>query len=596
MLLRNTTNRWSLTVLLCLSIWLVFFRATHISNDEISWDVFGYYLPLEATFIEGDMWLNDRAWVEELNAKHQVSGTLYQISSTPDNQPMYFFFLGMSMMYSVFFFIGHFSASLFGFPQDGLSDPYVYALVFGCLFYAIVGLHYLRKILLHFFPDKLTAALLFICVIGTNYVNHMTIKNLETVNVLFMFSAIIIWNTIRWYSDHKLKNMLAIGVSIVLMALIKPSEVLIVLLPVLWGIFTPRDGWNRVKELWNYKYQILLTVVVCAIIACPQVIYWYVKTGSFFYDSYKNPGVGLDYKNPHVYESLFGYRKGWLVYTPIMIFALLGFIVVFRKNRSIFWGLFIPFMVSFYVIISWTEYWYGAGFSNRPVISLYPILLIPMGYFIQWIWTKNQYIRLSFATVVVFFIFLNQFQWWQFRNYILDATRMTKEYYWAIFLKTGADEKTRELLLINRSYNADEVHVLKNVDDYQSRSLLFNDVMESRTENNENIEFIHTVSVPYKKLTKQDHCYVRFQFDYLLPDSVKQDAFFAVMMNRENGDYENKYFRLENVSDNWKQFDTLFLTPEVRSVDDLLKCFIWNPNKQTVEAKNLRISVLEKKK
>ncbi|HNR86286.1 MAG TPA: hypothetical protein PKN38_06720, partial [Taishania sp.] len=81
----------SLYTLLILCAWIVVFRATHIVNNEIAWDIFGYYLPLEATFIEGDMMLNDRTWVEELNQKHQLSGTLYQISSTPDNQPMYFF-------------------------------------------------------------------------------------------------------------------------------------------------------------------------------------------------------------------------------------------------------------------------------------------------------------------------------------------------------------------------------------------------------------------------------------------------------------------------------------------------------------------------
>lgn len=584
-----TKTKSSIWMLIGLSIWLVAFRTTHIEKNEISWDVFGYYLPLQATFIEGDMWLDDRSWVEELNTKHQVSGTLYQISTTPENEPMYFFFFGMSIMYSVFFFAGHFLAGILGYPQDGLSDPYSYALVIGCIFYTIVGLYYLRKILLRFFSDYLVTVLLFICVLGTNFAHHMTIKNLETVNILFMFAAIVLWNTIRWHEDHKLKNMLAIGISIVLMGLIKPSEVLIILLPFLWGVCSKEDVKERLSILWNYKSQILITIVVALLIASPQIIYWYVKTGMFFYDSYKNPGVGLDLTHPHLYESLFGYRKGWLVYTPIMIFALLGFIVIFKEQRKLFLGLFIPFIVAFYIIASWTEYWYGASFSNRPIIAQYPVLLIAMGFFFHWISKQKKMIKISVVLIAAFFVFLNQFQWWQLRNYILDGTRMTKAYYWATFLKKSITEEDQKLLLLNRSYNPEDVHLLKNPEDYKSKVLLTQkDIQIEGTP-----EFINTIHIPYKDLTKKDHCYVRFQMDYRIVGD--KDTYLSVMMNRKNGEYGYFYYQLNKPSDEWQKLDTLYLTPEIRSVDDNFKFFLWNPNLQTIEAKNLRIEILEKK-
>lgn len=566
---------------------MVAFRMTNVNDKEISWDVFGYYLPLQATFIEGDMMLDDRTWVEELNAKHQVSGTLYQISSTPDGKPMYFFFLGMSMMYSIFFFAGHFSAGLLGYPQNGLSEPYFYALIIGCLIYAIIGLYYLRKILLRFFPDYLVSILLLICVIGTNFINHMTLKNLETVNVLFMFVAIVIWNTIRWYEDYKLKNMLAIGVSIVLMALIKPSEVLIAMLPFLWGILSFEDVKQRISVLWKYKFQLVITVGVVMLIAAPQIMYWYAKTGEFFYDSYKNPGVGLDVTSPYLYESLIGFRKGWLIYTPVMILALLGFIVIFREQRKLFLGLFIPFVVAYYIIASWTEYWYGASFSNRPVISQYPILLIAMGFFFHWIAKKQVGVKIGVSLLVSFFIFLNLFQWWQYRNYILDATRMTKEYYWAIFMKTSVSEEDRKLLSLNRSYSPEGANALVNPQDYKTKILLSNFQMPK-----DSLEFMYTKEFPYKTLTKKDHCYVRFQMDYRV--TGEKPTYLTVTIDRENGNYGAYYYDFKS-SNEWQHLDTLYLTPEIRNNNDVLKFFIWNPNIQSFEAKNITVEILEKK-
>lgn len=585
-------NKCSLFVMLCLLIWMLFFRLTHLMPPEISWDVFGYYLPLEATFIHGDMWLNDRSWVEALNQEHQLTGTLYQISTTPDGQPMYFFFLGMAMMYTPFFFVGHAIAGMFGYAQDGLSSPYVYSLIVGCLIYGFIGLFYLRKILKHFFSDQLVAILLIICVIGTNYINHMTIKNLETVNVIFMFNAIIIWNTIQWYARNELKNMIVVGFSIVMMALIKPSEVLMISLPILWGVSSKQTLLDRFKLFWTYRKQIIITGLICCVVVAPQVTYWIVKTGKIFYDSYKNPGVGLDVFEPHFIQSLFGYRKGWLVYTPVMIFALLGFIILFKQNRPLFFGLFIPFFISFYIIVSWSEYWYGAGFSNRPVIVLYPILLIAMGYFLQWIWSKGKILKVGITLLISFCIFLNIFQWWQYRNYIIDGTRMTKEYYWKVFLKTTVDAETRDLLLVERSYYPGEVHVIHHPEKYKSKLYpLKEGVYSQKTAD----EFIGTMTIPFHELTKKDHCYVRFQFDYQVQDSTNLDAFFSVMMNRKNGDYNNMYFRLNTDQTSWQHFDTVYMTPEIRNVKDDLKFFLWNPNLQTIDIKNLQLEVFERK-
>lgn len=583
----------SLYTLLILCAWIVVFRATHIVKNEISWDIFGYYLPLEATFIEGDMMLNDRTWVEELNQKHQLSGTLYQISSTPDNQPMYFFLFGMSIMYSGFFFIGHVLAGWLGFPQDGLSEPYAYSLVFGCMIYTLIGLYYLRKILKHFFSDQLTALLLIICVVGTNYAHHMTIKNLETTNVLFMFLAIVLWNTIQWYQHFRLKNMMAIGVSVVLMALIKPSEVLIVFLPLLWGVTSFESLKKRGRFLLEYKNQLLITVVVCLVIALPQMMYWYAKTGSILYDSYKNPGVGLDIFWPHIIDALFSFRKGWLIYTPIMLFAVFGFVAMYKQRKELFIGLFVPFAISFYIMASWTEYWYGSSFSMRPVITQYPILLIAMGFFFVWVEKQQVVIRSSVLILTLFFIGLNQFQWWQLRNYILHDSRMTAAYYKRIFFKTSVTDEDKKLLLIERSL--DGSHILKNPEDYNSRLFLKQQTSFQLKDGNEYIEFVHSTKIPYEQLTQKDHCWVRFTFDYRYVDTVARDYYFAVMMDRKNGDYGRVFFDMKNTNTNWQTFDTLFLTPEIRSVNDQLKFFVWNPNRVNFEAKNLQIHVLEHK-
>jgi hypothetical protein len=202
-------------VVLLLCLWfIIIYRFDSVNKTETSWDVFGYYLYLPATFIYDDPMLNDRTWVEKVNEKHHLTATIYQITETPDHQPMYFFLMGMSFLYLPFFLLGHGIAGIFGYPMDGFSEPYQYSLVFGGIVYTFIGLVFLRKLLLRLFSDKMVALLLIILLFTTNATHHLITKNLETVNFLFLLMCWLLFSTMRWHEDYKRKHLVQIGIAI----------------------------------------------------------------------------------------------------------------------------------------------------------------------------------------------------------------------------------------------------------------------------------------------------------------------------------------------------------------------------------------------
>jgi len=96
------------TLALVLSIlFVVGYRSANVSEKETSWDVLGYYLPLPATFIYEDALLENPTWIKDINEEKQLTGTLYQISTNDEGEPIYFFLLGMAILYLPFFLIGH---------------------------------------------------------------------------------------------------------------------------------------------------------------------------------------------------------------------------------------------------------------------------------------------------------------------------------------------------------------------------------------------------------------------------------------------------------------------------------------------------------
>lgn len=596
----------SLLILVLISLILSTYRITNVSDRETSWDVLGYYLYLPATFVYDQPMLNDVEWLRKINAEKDLTGTLYQVSSNDQGEPMYFFLMGMSILYLPFFLIGHVTAGIFGYPADGFSYPYQYALVIGAIIYTIIGLIYLRKNLLRFFSEKITVFVMLIIVFGTNYIHHLTLKNLETVNMLFMLVSIIIWNTIQWHDNQKFKNLAAIGLASMLTVLVKPSEIFVVLIPLFWNVFSFHTFKEKIRLFLKKRKQVLGAIGLALLLALPQILYWYFKTGHILYDSYKNPGVGLDVFSPHIIQVLFSYRKGWLLYTPVMVFALAGFYFMYRKNKNIFLASVTYFLISFWIISSWTEWWYGAAFSGRPMITLYPVLSLSLGYFLAYLEERRRIVIIGFTILTLFFIFLNQFQWWQFKHYILDPYRTTKEYYWKAFLKTKVTEEDRSAMLIYRDFTGKME--LTNPDAYQKWTILYDefgrgdDGIIKEADNSfyrfrENQEFQLFFETPYEELTSKDHAWIKATIDVRYPAGFTGTLpCFVMTMERKEGSY--RYFAPEIKADSlgtWNHFEFVYLTPEIRSPKDRFKCYIWNRSKAPFDVDNIRIDLYKEK-
>jgi hypothetical protein len=88
---------------------------------------------------------------------------------------------------------------------------------------------------------------------------------------------------------------------------------------------------------------------------------------------------GFFFTNPQIINGLFSYRKGWLIYTPLMIFALLGILTLARRKFQQF---FIPVLIftvaNIYVVYSWWCWWYGGSFGSRPMIDSYPLMAVAL--------------------------------------------------------------------------------------------------------------------------------------------------------------------------------------------------------------------------
>lgn len=598
-------KRFSLPVLIILLVVLWAVRLFTPAEGTLTWDVFGYYLCLPAKFVHDDIWLDNISWVHQAMQQYEMPGTLYQAYVGPNGTWMYWFLFGMGIMYFPFFLIGHAWALMGGYPADGFSMPYQYAIAYGSVVYASIGVVFLWKILRKFFHDKIVAIVLAVIVLGTNYLYFTSIGGSATANYLFTLVAALTWYTIRWHEKQGFFPAVMIGILSGLIILIKPSEVFCVLIPLLW----PVEGGLRAKwRLIGRHYKHLIALFLAGMIVIfPQLWYWKNEAGAWIYDSYNNPGIGLDLFSPHILDVLFSFRKGWLIYTPLVMAGLLGFISLWRRRRDLFWPLFVYFIISFYIISSWTEWWYGGGYSCRPGIVLYVPLALATGFFFDKLLTKK-WLSWTGGIIVSLLILLNLFQTWQYQHYILHSDRMTREYYFSVFGRTSLKPEDASLLLVERSVlYLDE---FKHPELYQARNIGlydFEDVMYFGYEKwysrdtahtpyyslrmNEELEFSPALRTTYGGITYKDHAWLKASAWFYFPDTVKTEAPLLVVTTMHKGG--NYKYRTYDVPDKtpgqWHKIEYFYQTPVVRSPEDEIVIYVWNRSKMTFYLDDLRV-------
>jgi len=598
-------------ILLIICIAIVVCKFIFPPINVLTWDVFGYYLYLPAQFIYHDLALTNQAWLTELLTKYEPTGTLYQAVLLENGNWILKYSMGMSIIYAPFFFVAHLMTGTLGFPADGLSLPYQFSIAFGALIFTFIGLIYFRKILLNYFNDLTTSLLLIIIVFGTNYFQLNVFEGaLLSHNILFTFYGILIWNTIKWHKNPKLKNAIFIGIASGFIILIRPAEVICILIPILWNIKNKETLIQKIELIKKNFVHILSIVVSVFIIGLPQIIYWKLLSGKFLYYSYTNAGEGFDFLSPHILNFLLDFRKGWFIYTPIMIFSLIGFYHLYKKKKEIFYAILVFFLLDLWIISSWTCWWYaGASFSSRSLVPAYLILSIPLGFLIENIIIKKKLTKIIFSSIFFMLIVLNLFQSWQFITNVLSKTRMTKEYYFAIFGKTSVSEKDKKLLLVERSSDGEEF--LKNEEDYNKKLLCNLNFEKDGNTNlrsydgkgafllNEKIQFSPGIDIKYKDLTKKSHVWIRSHVFVFLPEAYDEELpLLVATFNHKEKSYKYKAVGIkpDNIKYNdWNKISFDYLSPEVRSTEDNLLVYVWHRGKDTIFIDALVIDAFEPK-
>lgn len=420
--IRNNYSKFSIAAIGIISLLLIYFfvwRTDAVGyGSVIGGDGNDYYSYLMSIFIDK-------------NLGHQDTSPWYVIQTPTGTVNVHM--IGVSLLLLPFFLVGYLWAVMGGYAVNGISEPFQKMISLGALFYLIVGLYFIRKLLIDLKnSDKSIAAILALIFFGTNLLNYSV--NEPSMSHVYSFSLMsaFLYYSRKMMLSKNAKYFAYAGIIMGLIFLVRPINVIILMILPFW-LSSFAEFKSVTKQLHQTsKTNISIAIISCLTVLSVQSIIWYFQNGKFVQWTYKDNGLYLF--SPNTFKMLFGFNAGFFIYTPLCLFLLLGFIPMYKEHKYKFSVLALFIIFIFYLLSCHWAYTYFDGLSIRALVDFYPVFAIVgvklfsgkvIGY------AKSLSLSAISASVLLNLIFC-----FQYKAGILPPAGMNKEKFTYIFLKT----------------------------------------------------------------------------------------------------------------------------------------------------------------
>jgi hypothetical protein len=435
--MKNKYSLVSFFAILTISLSIRAYYIQHPSNHKnfclTTFDALGYYMYLPAIFIYQDV--RQMAWLPAIDNQYAVTGgAAYQTVIAKNGNHVGKFLGGVALMQMPFFITAHIFTKINGYPSDGFSAPYQYAVFIAAFFYAFLGLFYLRRFLLLYFDDKTVAFTLFALTLSSNWIQYLAIDSGQSHIYIFPLYVFILWFSKQWHEKPTTTSAFMVGFIVGLATICRPTEGVMLFIPLLWYMHNraaTKEKWALVK---NNITHVWIAIVAGILAISPQLIYWKYTSGQFIFDV----GSKWFFLNPY-FRVLFGFEKGWFIYTPITILFVLG--LFFIRKYPFYKSVLTFSLLNIYIIIAWSDWHYGGSYSCRALVQSYAVFALPLAVVVKYCLKSR--LRIAFYVLFLYLLLVNLFQIYQYNAGIIRYDENSFEYYKSIYLNPNAQPYIR---------------------------------------------------------------------------------------------------------------------------------------------------------
>lgn len=422
------------TILLILTTLVTVWTSSNINWGKDRWtriikvDGNGYYAYLPAIFIYHDL---NFGFFEDIASREGYENMKYEYRYDHNGHIVNKYFAGTALAQFPFFLTAHFYYWLTGQSMDGYSRLYLIAINLASIFYLVVSLIFLNKILSLYGISEVNKALaLTATVFGTNLFYYTVYEPSMSHVYSLAFVTMFFYFTLKYFREFHSKYLIIAALLLGMTVLIRPINILVLsAVPFLSG------DWKTLRKSLHHKIiygkTTILALVIFIIPLLLQALIYYLQTGRPWVYSYGEERFYFD--QPNIIKMLFSYRKGMFIYAPVLFVSLGGLYFLFKRKVSLVFFWLSSFLLITYVLSCWHQWYYGGSFGSRVFIEYYALFAILLGALLQGI--KRRGPRIALNSLLIILTAYSIIQTYQYYAGIIHWSEMDRELYWEVFLK-----------------------------------------------------------------------------------------------------------------------------------------------------------------
>jgi len=292
---------------------------------------------------------------------------------------------GTVVLWAPFYFLGHGVARLAALaganvPVDGASAPYANALRLGAAVYGLLAAVFAQRAAARFVRPLLAA----VCAAGFwlgSPLYHYTVD--EPVMAHAPAAALSSLLLLLWLrareAPERASRWVAVALAGGLLVATQRYDAYLLLPGLVSAAAVVRGRWRTGDAVVRRRTALAVggAAAAFALAVMPLVLLALATPGGFLLSpEVVRTQMLPDWARPHVLPVLFASNSGLFAWTPLAVPAVIGLVLLARRNRGVGLTLLATLALGVYVLASNPTWWAGSSFGARRFTEAYPIFVL----------------------------------------------------------------------------------------------------------------------------------------------------------------------------------------------------------------------------